>query len=103
LGYPGDVKAESNGFILVSDQSNHNISEYTEAGAATGISIATPASDYVQEFALIKAGNTIGAADSLQLRGEIFSFPGGQVGKVFHNDPNVGYPIGFAFDPPAKK
>lgn len=101
-GFSLGIKADSGGNILVGPGSNPNtITEYTEAGSPTGVSITTGSGE-IQQFALARSGSVIGAADSQNKHAASWTFPGGAP-KTTYSDPNFNYPSGFAFDPPAPR
>ncbi|MEO6990601.1 MAG: hypothetical protein ABI346_06330 [Candidatus Baltobacteraceae bacterium] len=100
LGFPGGIKPDNAGNLLVNDQNSHTIAEYTEAGAPTGLSIASdPTADCV-DIAVTRNSKVVGCAIftfSAPPGGHTYTFPGGVSRKMYTN--GLSQPLGIAFDP----
>jgi hypothetical protein len=101
LGGPGGIKPDNAGNLLVDDQSAQTITEYTEAGSATGNSIPT-ASDCIN-FGVLKNSKVVGCAVYVAYgtsEGQSYTFPGGASVQTYSG--SFMLPYGFAFDPGQK-
>ena len=94
LPAPGGIKVNNSGNLLVVDQENGSVTEYTESGTPTGVVVNdTPFSD----LAVSRSGDLIGGATgALRGHGTLYTFPGGLKRHGYHGLP---FPNGFAFDP----
>jgi hypothetical protein len=101
LSGPGGIKPDNAGNLLVDDQSAQTITEYTEAGAATGNAIHT-ASDCIN-FGVMRDSKIVGcavyAASGIS-EGQSYAFPAGTVRQTYSSAFTL--PYGFAFDPGQK-
>jgi hypothetical protein len=104
LQYAGGIKPDNAGNLLISDIGANTITEYTEAGAPTGKSIATPLG--IQGIALSRDGKkllgaNVGGASALS-----WSFPAGKPEKTYTCCSRIGPPLqdvfGVAFYPGQK-
>ena len=95
IQYPGGIKSETNGDLLITD--GRTVTEYTEAGAPTGRSILTPF--FAEDIAVSKDGSVAGGTGIHLARS--WTFPGGKLRRNFkdENPPSTSMPSGFAFDP----
>ena len=99
----GDAEPEPDGAgdLLVDDQSAQTITEYTEAGVATGNAINT-ASDCIN-FGVMRDSKVVGcavyAASGIS-EGQSYAFPAGTVRQTYSSAFTL--PYGFAFDPGQK-
>lgn len=98
LNFPGGIKPNNAGNLLIDDQSGANITEYTEAGSPTGNSIHTTSGDIV-DIGVTRNSLVVGGADALLVSGFSWTFPGGVQRQTY---PGGSEPIGFAFDPGQK-
>ncbi len=101
LGGPGGIKPDNAGNLLVDDQSAQTITEYTEAGVATGLSIKT-AFDCIG-IGVMRDSKVVGCAvyaASGTSEGQSYNFPGGAPRQTYSG--SFMLPYGFAFDPGQK-
>jgi hypothetical protein len=103
LGAPGGIKPDAAGNLLIGDQVANTIAEYTEAGVATGLSIAT-AFDCIK-FGVSATSTAVGCAVYVTpvssgapstSNAVSYSFPGGKTIQTF-SSPKFNTPGGFAF------
>ncbi|HEY2474605.1 MAG TPA: hypothetical protein VGI19_07350 [Candidatus Cybelea sp.] len=101
LNNVGAIKLDAAGNLLIDDQGTNTLTEYTEAGKATGKSIMLTGNVY--DFAVTRSGARVGGADLLKGTAYAWSWPGGTQQSVDYVDPNQNPgPFGFAYDPPRK-
>lgn len=101
LDNPGAIKPDIAGNLLIDDQGANTISEYTEAGTATGESITL--SGNVTDFAVSRSGSVVGASDLRKGAAFVWSWPQGVKQTLQYTDPNkASAPFGFAYDPGQK-
>jgi len=101
MGGPGGIKPDDAGNLLVDDQSAQTITEYTEAGAPTGLSIKT-AFDCIG-IGVMRDSKVVGCAvyaASGTSEGQSYNFPGGAARQTYSG--SFMLPYGFAFDPGQK-
>jgi sugar lactone lactonase YvrE len=94
-GNLGGIKIDAPGNLLVDDPSAETVTEYTESGSPTGVSIAT---DGWTDIALDPAGATLFGADTGGRQGIAVSFPAGRIVTTYRA-PRLSGVIGVAFDP----
>lgn len=99
LGYPGGIKPDDAGNLLVNDQKAQTVAEYTEGGALTGRAIATGSGDIV-DIAVTRNGLVVGGADAVKLTGQSWYFPSGTPRHTYTD--SFTTPVGFAYDPGQK-
>jgi len=92
-GNLGGIKVDAAGNLLVDDGFARTVTEYTEAGSATGVSIATDGWD---DIALDAAGATLFGAGGTQ--GTAVTFPGGTHVRNY-NSSDFSAVIGIAVSP----
>jgi len=96
------IKPDNAGNLLVSDFVAQTITEYTEAGVATGVQIATGKAQ-IFGLAVSRDGKYVLGADIDSSTGILWSFPQGKVKKVYTCCTRIGFPMqsvhGVAFDP----
>ncbi len=101
---PGGIKPDNAGNLLVTDLVGHTITEYTESGTPTGVSIATV--NPIEGIALTRNGKTILGADPNGPDGLTWSFPAGKQERVYTCCGRIGPPMqntqGVAFYPGQK-
>ncbi len=98
--FPGGIKQDHAGNLLIADQIGLSVTEYTEAGLPTGVSIHSPDSNTVPvDIDVTDHGNVLGVAlfdttggDS---EGQTYAFPTGTALRAYGS---FNKPIGFAFD-----
>jgi hypothetical protein len=101
LNNAGAIKLDKAGNLLIDDQGANTLSEYTEAGQATGTSITLTGNVY--DFAVSKNGALVGGADLLKGTAYAWSWPSGTQQGVTYVDPNQNPgTYGFAYDPPER-
>jgi hypothetical protein len=98
---PSGMKPDNAGNLLVNDLVSKTISEYTEAGKATGV-VIQDGTDIIN-IALSRDGKTLlGAASSAQ-EGISWSFPAGKRGTIYTCCSRISQPpfdpMGIAIDP----
>jgi hypothetical protein len=98
LGFPGGIKPNNAGNLLVNDRRAQTVTEYTEAGSATGHSIAYGSSSDWVDIAVTRNGRVILAADDNLLKGTSETFPGGVLRQTYSSN-SFSTPLGAAFDP----
>jgi hypothetical protein len=101
MGGPGGIKPDDAGNLLVDDQSAQTVTEYTEAGAPTGLSIKT-AFDCIG-IGVMRDSKVVGCAvyaASGTSEGQSYNFPGGAARQTYSG--SFMLPYGFAFDPGQK-
>ncbi|MBV9232737.1 MAG: hypothetical protein JO030_01735 [Candidatus Eremiobacteraeota bacterium] len=89
----GGIKADRAGNIVVSDAAGH-VTEYTEQGYPTGVTIATP--DRWVDIALDDSGKLLLAGDQTKNAGVTVTFPGGKTRGVYKA--KFSRVLGVAFD-----
>lgn len=104
--FPGGIKQDHAGNILISDQIGHSVTEYTETGLPTGVSINSPDSYTVPiDIDVTDNGNVLGVAlfdtnsDRADSEGQTYAFP---TGTPLRSYGSFNKPIGFAFDSAVK-
>jgi hypothetical protein len=104
LQYPGGIKPDNAGNLLVNDVGAQTMTEYSEAGAPTGISFAT--GDAILGIALSRDGNKILGANPAGPSGTTWSFPAGKQERSYTCCSRIGPPLqdvfGVAFYPGQK-
>jgi len=98
LLFPGGIKPNNAGNLLVNDQSAFTVTEYTESGSPTGNSISTGSGDTV-DIGVTKNSLVVGGANASTGAGDSFTFPGGSHRQTYPGQGATRLPIGFAFDP----
>ncbi|HTA39746.1 MAG TPA: hypothetical protein VK760_11740 [Candidatus Acidoferrales bacterium] len=102
LATPNGIRMAADGkHLLIGDQSQYTITEFTESGKPTGKQIATTNGAACITFGVATDG-TIGCPVYFEnpqgtTVGATFSFPAGTAGRTYAN-PLFGQPYGFAFD-----
>ena len=93
LGSPGGIKWVS-GMLYVCDTTEHSVTQYTDAGVATGRKLVTGGAwDGID---VSPDGKTVLGADQTYLQGITRGFPRGRIGMTFA-DPSFQAPTGAAF------
>ncbi|MBV8198050.1 MAG: hypothetical protein JO263_07940 [Candidatus Eremiobacteraeota bacterium] len=95
--FPGGMRPDAAGNLLVVDQIAQTITEYTTAGKPTGLSIGT---SNITNIDVTHNGATVGGADNVDKEGKAWTWPGGTLSRTY-DDPKFTLfgPRGFAFDP----
>ncbi len=96
LQFPGGIKLNNAGNLLVADQNAHTVTEYTEAGSPTGNSITTGSGDW-SDIATTRNNATVIGADAVLLEGTSLLFPSGAHRQTYTS--SFALPVGTAFDP----
>jgi hypothetical protein len=94
-GNLGGIKMDGAGNLLVDDPYARTVTEYTEAGSPTGLSVAT---DGWMDIAFEFPGDVLFGADTGGKRGVAVSFPAGKI-LTTYGAPHFSDVIGIAFDP----
>ncbi|MEO6989931.1 MAG: hypothetical protein ABI346_07600 [Candidatus Baltobacteraceae bacterium] len=101
LTFPGGIKPDNAGNILVEDPSAQTITEYTEAGVPTGNAINTgPGSNWLN-FAVTRNSRVVLGPDQALLKGTSRTFPAGALRQTYLSS-SFALPVGAAFDPGQK-
>ena len=102
LGFPGGIKPDNAGNLLVNDQLARTVTEYTEAGVPTGqaMTYGDSTNDWI-DIAVTQNSRVVAGADGLLLQGTALQFPSGRPRQVYHTllGPGGSEPSGIAFDP----
>jgi len=102
LQFPGGIKPDNAGNLIVNDQQARTVSEYTEAGVPTGVSIAygTSSNDWV-DIALTQSGRVVAGADAYLNVATALHFPSGKSLRTYSipTGPSGDETDGIAFDP----
>ena len=102
LQFPGGIKMDPAGNLLVNDQQARTVTEYTEAGAPTGKSITygNIANDWV-DIAVTRNASVVAGADAYLAQATADTFPSGTQRQVYYvpTGPGGNMPYGIAFDP----
>jgi hypothetical protein len=96
---PGGIAVNAGGNLVVDDPDGHRISEYTEAGAATGRKFTTSVQELIFDIAVARNGKTVLGANASG-SGIAFSLWSGVAAKTYTT--TFVEPLGAAYDPPAK-
>jgi hypothetical protein len=96
ISFPGGIKGNNSGNLLVDDQNGHTVTEYTESGSPTGNSISTGSGDWVQ-IAVTRNSNVVAGADAAFDEGTAVLFPSGTHRQTYPGQ--GGQYIGIGFDP----
>ena len=102
LEFPGGIKPDPAGNLVVNDQEARTLTEYTEAGTPTGVQVAYGGSnnDWV-DISLNAGGKIVAGADAYLGQGTALHFPSGKPGIVYYPPagPSGDEPDGIAYDP----
>lgn len=93
LGSPGGIKWR-NGMLYVCDTTEHTVTEYTEAGRATGRKLVTGGAWDGIDFS--PDGTMLLGADQTYIQGIAREFPRGRIRRIY-SDPLFQSPVGAAF------
>jgi hypothetical protein len=97
IGFPGGIKPDRAGNLLICDQKARSVAEYTEEGVPTGLSIST-APDYWADFAVTRSGSLILGGDYIANVGTALRFPSGKPQRTYSYD-YASLTLGAAYDP----
>jgi hypothetical protein len=104
LQFPGGIKTDPAGNLLVDDQLAHDVAEYTEAGKATGKMFIYGASSDWSDIAMTGDGKLLAGADAILNQVTEVGWPHGQGRRIYRSPvgPDGNFTTGIAFDPGQK-